>query len=226
MSASKKQTNNRVQVPWPRGWQQGELNPPTLSPWPQAPPHAHSPSQSPPASQLQKGRAVPDPTAGPQLRPSAPSPASPHPPARQRSHTHVDAREGTPVPTAPNCCVFLLPQADRTSKGPRRRPERGGAGRKDRKPFLSPEAGGHSSAPCPHGPPRTPTVHTPHGCGQPWAPGLGEGHVPAPPASKLPHVPQRPPPGTRDCSQSSPHGQGQLETPPSCPPSTEPNLEA
>ena len=117
---------------------------------------------------------------GPQ--PCLPSPASP---------TKVSHRCGCP---RRNTCAYgpqllrvpAASEADRTSKGPRRRPERGGAGRKDRKAFLSPEAGGHSSAPCPHGPPRTPTVHTPHGCVQPWAPWTGGRACPCTPSLQAP----------------------------------------
>ena len=68
-----------------------------------------------------------------------------------------------PQTAACSCCLRGKQDQQRSQKKARE----GWGWQKDWKALLSPEAAGHSSAPCPHGPPRTPTVHTPHGCVQP-----------------------------------------------------------
>ena len=171
-SKTQKDKKKRTQVPWPRGWQQGELNPPTLSPWAQVPPPTPAPPiRAPHCEPAPEGESCSRLPSQPPAQALSPQPCLPSPASPTKVSHRCGCQERTTRAYGPRLLrVPAASEANRTSKGPRRRPEKGGAGRKDRKALLSPEAGGHSSAPCPHGPPRTPTVHTPHGCVQPWAP--------------------------------------------------------
>lgn len=179
MSASKKPTTE-CRCPGPGGGSKGSSTRPPSAPGP-------TPKSEPPSEPAPEGESCSRPHGRPQAQALGPQPCLPSP----ASPTKVSHRCGCP---RRNTCAYgpqllrvpAASEADRTSKGPRRRPERGGAGRKDRKAFLSPEAGGHSSAPCPHGPPRTPTVHTPHGCVQPWAPWTGGRACPCTPSLQAP----------------------------------------
>lgn len=174
MRASKTHTEKKKKerrCPGPGDGSKGSSTRPPSAPGPRSRPQRLLPQSEPPLrASSRRGELFPTPqptpSSGPQ--PTALPPLTGQP---DKGLTLVwvpgkDDRCLWPQTAACSCCLRGKQDQQRSQKKARE----GWGWQKDWKALLSPEAAGHSSAPCPHGPPRTPTVHTPHGCVQPWVP--------------------------------------------------------